>query len=462
MRLTDELLDGIALRTAETVNLEPPAWLWSKQREIMRLVDQHPKVAVASSHGVGKTFVAANIVCRWLDLYWQDGLVVSTAPTSHQVRNLLWQEIRNAHPAYGGRGRLNQTSWYDGGDLKAVGVTANDTKPETLQGYHAPKLLYVIDEASAIPRAIWDAVMTTLTNDGSHVLAIGNPDDPTSAFAQCWNDPSWIKVNISAFDTPLFTGEPITERAAQSLVSVRWVLDRKAEWGINSNLWTAKVLGQFPDSKIEGIIPSAWWRRDHLKPVRVRQIGVDLAGEGDDYSVIWSNIDGDLQQVYAANTGGRAEEAFDEVAEAAAAHIRAHAIETARYDAIGVGYGFGSVLKKHLGNTVCGLKPFVASEAATDPKRFVNKRAEAYWQLRQQLHEQALNPSAVDQDVIDQFTSTNYLTKNGKIQIEAKADIRKRIGQSPDHADALVMATYRPGNNNTWQPISHQKIGRRR
>ena len=66
--------------------------LWEKQKEIMYSVRDHSRTCVRSSNGVGKTFITANTVAWFLTTH-PNSIVVSTAPTSRQVKELLWQEI---------------------------------------------------------------------------------------------------------------------------------------------------------------------------------------------------------------------------------------------------------------------------------------------------------------------------------------------------------------------------------
>jgi hypothetical protein len=42
----------------------------------------------------------------------------------------------------------------------------------------------LVDEACGVPKSIFDAVDALATNSNARVLAIGNPDDPSSHFAQ--------------------------------------------------------------------------------------------------------------------------------------------------------------------------------------------------------------------------------------------------------------------------------------
>ena len=75
-----------------------------------------------------------------------------------------------------------------------------------------------------------------------------------------------------------------------------------------------------------------------------------------------------------------------------------------------------------------------------DAQRFKNKRAELYWSLREAL-EQGKCSLPADDELIADLSAVRYeFAQDGKIKLESKDDTRKRLGRSPDRADALVLA----------------------
>ena len=77
-------------------------------------------------------------------------------------------------------------------------------------GQHAPLMLVVLDEAGGIPGPLWAAAKSLITGRNNWILAIGNPDDPTSEFEKiCPPGSGWNVITISTFDTPNFTGEDV-------------------------------------------------------------------------------------------------------------------------------------------------------------------------------------------------------------------------------------------------------------
>ena len=99
--------------------------LWSKQREVLRALVQHKKVAVKSGHGVGKSFIAAG-TALYLHYGWH-ALGVTTAPTFRQVRECSGVKFITfiTMPRKLG-GELNQTSLESGDKWFIEGFSTGD------------------------------------------------------------------------------------------------------------------------------------------------------------------------------------------------------------------------------------------------------------------------------------------------------------------------------------------------
>ena len=190
-------------------------FLWSKQREIAESIVRNRYTAVKSSHDTGKCHGASRIVSWWLDTH-EDPFATTTAPTTKQVHAILWRYIGQAHRKGSLAGRITfDDEWYMGStgkELVAFGRKPADHDQSAFQGIHALNPLIVIDEACSVPKSIFDAVDSLATNANARVLAIGNPDDPSSHFAQiCKPGSGWHVITVSAFDTPAYTGEEVPD-----------------------------------------------------------------------------------------------------------------------------------------------------------------------------------------------------------------------------------------------------------
>ena len=80
---------------------------------------------------------------------------------------------------------------------------------------------------------------------------------------------------------------------------------------------------------------------------------------------------------------------------------------------------------------------------AENNERYLNRRAEWYFTLRELLDPDSDNPIFIpnNQKLIAQLSSIKWkINSRGLIQIESKEDMKKRGVKSPDEADAVVMA----------------------
>ncbi len=279
---------------------------WAQQEEIMCAVRDYPEVSVKSCHSSGKSWDAARLALWFLNCH-QPSLVVTTAPTNRQVKNILWREIRKAHAdatfPLGGTLLTQQLELAE--DWYAIGFTAPEYDPDRFQGMHAPHTLVIADESSGISKEVQEGIDGVLSGGHSRRLDIGNPTDPTSYFAGNFRSAGVHKITISAFDTPNFIEFGITEEDIADgtwetkltgplphpyLISPEWVASRYHRWHPTSPQYTARVLAQFPEESDRTLIPlrqiEAAVART-LEPVGDIELGVDPARYGSNESVIY-------------------------------------------------------------------------------------------------------------------------------------------------------------------------------
>lgn len=108
-------------------------------------------------------------------------------------------------------------------------------------------------------------------------------------------------------------------------------------------------------------------------------------------------------------------------------------------DAIGIGEGIADRLKE-MGLIV---NPIYSAESASNKTRFLNKRVEMWWIVREMFMNGEIEYPE-DSDLREQLSSLTYeiVDSNGKIKLENKANVRSRIGRSPDRADAFIYGIY--------------------
>lgn len=429
--------------------------LWSRQLQIAEAVRDHRRVAVPSCHDVGKSFIASRIAAWWVASHPPgEAFVVTTAPTAPQVRAILWREINRAHARGRLPGHTNQTEWFLGKELVAFGRKPADMDMTAFQGIHARFVLVIIDEACGVPKLLWDAADTLITNDGSRLMAIGNPDDPSSHFAEVCKPGSGFNIlPISAFESPNFTDEPVPEDLRPLLVGRTWVEEKRKSWGEASPLWIAKVMGQFPEMGDDSL-----FNMRMLKEASVRELedgtrtelGVDVARFGNDETVIYLR----RGQVYYLHKTLRKNDLMS-VCGAIVLAIKATGARAVKVDDIGLGGGVTDRLKEivreerakphsqrneALANCkIYGVNVGKAASSKKSDEKFLNLRAELYWNLRVLVNDgECQFPE--DEMTLNQLAATKYeIDSKGRIRIEGKEDMKDRGLVSPDRADAIML-----------------------
>lgn len=445
---------------------DPGAWVagrlgqfvWSKQRDVLESIRDERRTAVQSGHGVGKSHTASLAASWWLDVHPPgEAFVVSTAPTYAQVRAILWRYIRRIHKAAGLPGRVNQTEWHIDDEIVAYGRKPSDHDESAFQGIHARYVLVILDEACGIPQQLWIAADALTTNTDCRILAIGNPDNPASEFRRvCTPGSGWNVIKISAFDSPNLTGEEVPDELGQVLVSREWVEEKRTEWGEDNPLYLAKVKGEFSEDSEWQVVRTSDVAKcriptdkphpaDQLLPV---ELGVDVGGGGDETVV----------RERRGRVAGREWRKRTDKPEVIAPMI-VHAIKetgatAVKIDSIGVGFGvIGELRNMNLpGVSIIGVN---VGEKASKPDKYANLRAEIWWEVGRLLSERGgwdLSGMENGDTTVAQLVEPQWdADPQGRVRVEKKDEIIKRLGRSPDNADALLLAFYSaPRSNIRW------------
>lgn len=450
--------DGIIAFVREVLHMEPAPY----QDDIFRMFAKYRRVAAYGPHGLGKSTMAAACVLWLIGCFDVDVKVGTTASNWRQLTTFLWPEIhkwaRKADWQVVGRTMRPDVELLSM-QIKtenALAFAAASNNHEALEGAHATVMVYIFDEAKAIPVPTWDALEGAFSTAGgdtdalAFALAISTPGDASGRFHDiCTRRPGyedWHTRHVS-----------VLEAIDAGRVSKEWVDQRRRQWGEKSALFQNRVLGEFADSSDDGVIPLSWaeaavarWyerggKGEEREPVAW---GVDVAYKGEDKTVIArkrglvvEHIESHAKEDTMQTTG----------------RVTMQAERTAKIgvDVIGVGAGVFDRLRE-LGYT--GARPINVSHAAKDISgrpltdksgkiKFLNLRAYLWWMLRDALDPDnpdaiALPPTEGDA-LIGDLTAPKYMiTSTGAIQIESKDDIRERLGRSTDFADAVALAIY--------------------
>lgn len=417
------------------------------QKEALNKLVEHRFLAIRSGSGVGKTFILS-IACKWFLFTRPHAKVPTTAPSGHQLFDVLWTEhfkqmdrspiLSNffvwTHTRLSVRG--HEPNWY--AVARTAKVRPGSDVAEGLQGFHDEEnLLFIIDEASGVPDAIYPAVEGALTGSGAYCILTGNPTRREGFFSEIFNKPGMAKfyktMHISC------------ERDAQTVARVgqRYLDMMEERYGREHPIFKIKVLGEFPgtDADESYLVPPSYLdAMEHTSPNVVKgfpiEFGLDV-GRKNAASVLcirqgWNILKWDERQKKGLVTD------TTEIINWVIEYILEYKPTHVKVDAVGIGAGVYDGLKLIYGDMIVA----VVGQQSPEEKykdRYLNLRAQGYWELRD------LIPNIYCKDWPPRVISElgNIKTKpttNAKIKIESKDDMLARAMKSPDYADAMYMA----------------------
>lgn len=455
--------------------------VWSKQREVLEALAVHDRVVVPASHSVSKTHTAARVAAWWVSVYEPGtSLVITTAPTFRQVRNVLWPHIRRLHARHNLPGETNLTEWKVDNELVAFGFSAADNNEAAVQGYHMPNMLAIVDEAGGIGHTLGNALEGIMTGGNTKMLLIGNPptDEEQSWFEKCVDDPAFHAVRVSALDSPNITGEKVGDckacpenvpahSLATHLVDQAWIDRQVRMFGEDSAFVQARVYARFVKGSADKVIPWAWIEQaqqvEVSQPVEMTRIGVDVAADGGDELAIavWDSEGVKIVHTSAGSANASQVTVAGRVWEIAQRYPRSRI----KIDAVGIGRGTSDLLQQWSREKGGGVE-VVPVNVAKKPSDVMwkNQRAELWWNGREMFREAGVK-LGVDDITLAQLAAPKFgHDSSGRIVIESKQDIKRRGLNSPDRAEAVLLALFEPpgsvksipvplgiGQSNVWR-----------
>ena len=333
-------------------------------------------ISIRSGKGTGKDTSAAIVTYWFLFCFYQSKTYLIAPSMDNLKSNLmaemsLWKSKRN--------GGERQCKIADELELMSTGcrltkdpergkdwfVTCNSAGPhlpaeqqvETLQGKHARYMMFIIDEASGVPDAVFQPLDTTLTDPVNFVILLFNPTRRTGFAYNTQFDPTerkyWINLHWNAEQSDLITPEQITYM--------------REKFGEDSNQYRVSVLGEPPMADDGSLIPYEWAMEASeltITPTGKEPIimGVDVARMGKDASIILVRQGHrvvEIQELKQLDTV-----ALSRWVAMRAADWKPHAIYV---DAVGLGIGVVDELNRQ---NIPNVYAVNVSRAANNPRKF--------------------------------------------------------------------------------------------
>jgi len=426
------------------LNASPLPW----QEDFLRAIARgERRISVRAGHGVGKS-----TVCSWA-LIWHmttryPQKAVVTAPTAAQLFDALYSELkawvnklppvlRDSFEVFSDRIGLKGAP--ESSFISAR--TSSAERPEALAGVHSEHVLLVVDEASAVPEAVFEAAAGSMSGHSATTILISNPTRNSGLFYKTHHDlaSDWCRMHVSCRDNPLVSPDFISQIAAT--------------YGETSNAFRIRVLGEFALADDDTLIPAelvdqALERDVTVSPVEPMIYGLDVARFGTDRTALckrkgnvvlevrhWGGLD--LMQTVGAVVNEAKKDNPEEIC----------------VDTIGLGSGVADRLRE-MGLNVRDVN--VAESSAMNPN--ANRLRDELWlSVKDWLGTRAVKLPK-DETLRHELVAPRYtFSSSGKVVVESKDAMKRRGMRSPDLADALCLtfagsAALVGGRASAWVP----------
>lgn len=436
-----------------------------QQAQILKAFEHHNFVAVKSGHGIGKSKLTGWLVNWWLDTRGKRAPI--TGAGGDQLSDIIWPEVVTTNGRKWGwlsnqyEKTTEELRQKNNKELaKAVLRTARADNDDALQGFH--DCMFFIDEGSGVRDGIFEVASGAMGDPGAYGFMDGNPTRLSGYMFNIFHQPTfWFTMSFSSEDSlveeeynytyvdPLGDIKVIRTHGRQTKA---WIDNMRLEYGLASNAYRVRVLGEFANIGRDQVVESRWIDRIITESERrekrgKRRMGIDPAWTGDDDTGVVIREGADILHVESwhgfdtVESFNRAKLLFDE-----------WDCDYVHVDTIGVGAGiYDSFLHSEwhgrLGYPAIKVH---ASESAPEDKdgKCAKLRDWLWWKARKFFRVKQVRYRGLASD--DGFVQlkkeiqepTYKILPNGCIKIEDKDEMKKRGLRSPNIADALNTTFY--------------------
>lgn len=430
--------DGVVQFVREQLHAEPDPW---QAEALIAYQTGKKRTVLRACKNPGKTAVLSWIAWHFLCVFPHPN-VVATSITAANLRDGLWKEMalwqarsnwlrhefdwtaeRIFHKEHPATWWMSARQWSKRADPQ---VQAN-----TLAGIHNDYILFCLDETGDYPRSVMSAADAALGSGVvSRLVQAGNPTRLDSPLYDA------CSTQRDLYNVIEITGDPDDPKRAPR-VDITWAREQIRMYGRESPWVLVNVFGRFPPASINSLlgiedVQDAMNRAAHEEAYRwaQRRLGIDVARFGDDLTVFFPRQGIVAFKPVAMSHPRGSNPSVDIAARAGLAQTRfKHELEF--YDDT-VGWAHGAIdIRRSVGANVIS----VAYDRPCFDPRYHNMRAYIWLTGSQWVKTVGVLPNVAE--LVGELTTPTYTLHNGKFLIEPKDEIKKRLGRSPNYADAL-------------------------
>lgn len=288
-----------------------------------------------------------------------------------------------------------------------------------------------IEEAQTITKKSWDILSPTIRKDGSEIwISMNRENENDALWVALANKPDerTLVRKVNYYDNP-FCPEELKIQAETC---------KRNNPDDYAHIWLGEPLRQGNYKLIAGYLVREAFEPKIAESSSPLIIGLDIARFGDDKTSFCFRRGRWCQRF-------ESYQKLDNVEVANLAHSFIKALHPRRIfmDIGGQGAGVYDILKdRGFGEIIRGV---YFGEKARQDDRYFNRRAEMWDAVRDWLTSRPPVQLPKDEELFEDLCAINKrYDRKGRLQLEEKDELKKRLGRSPDKADALALTFAEP------------------
>lgn len=426
----------------EMFEMEPDKW----QDDALEAFPKSPMLAMQACTGPGKTRVLAVIGWNFL-LTRPHPMIGAASINSTNLKTGLWSELtrlynkskflqqtfevtdkaiyNREHP---NTWKIEARTWAKSANEESMGAA--------MKGLHADYVMWLMDEVGAMPRGLLPTVEAIFSGSPreAHIAMAGNPITRQGLlFMACVTARRHCRVIE-------ITADP-DDAMRTPRVSVEHARRQIEMYGRDNSYVLVNIFGKFPSQDINTLIGEQEVLEAMERLYKAHEIGdaplalgVDVAREGDDASVILPRrglqafSPKRYRNITSTEGAAQVNRMWGELG-----------ADGCFIDSTG---GFGSGWLDQL--ITLGRSPIGVHFAsrANNAQRYANKRIEMYFDTVEWIRRGGALPKVPE--IAAALSQTTYTFQGDRLLLEPKEMVKKKLGYSPDDADALALTFAQP------------------
>jgi hypothetical protein len=477
-----------------------------QQEEAVECIVNNRMVVMQSSTAVGKSFIMAAMTWYFRDVYYGRGVQIYclAAPPVQNLRRILWGNILSIGRKYRGIDKrlirdLRVNGPTDNEYIEGISIPtqgSDEEKESKASGKHAPFLIFLVDEADAVPDVIFKGIDGC--GSGGELVRIVCSFNPKKRFGYVYNaiaSNSAKTIRLCSFDHPnVIEGRDVFPGA----VTRNYVIDKINEWTtpvyayevkwdfdsppsgvfwlpdyLNGTVSTSetgttfpplmggwrkvtnpefsyKILGEYPPSGDSQLLP-----QEHLEGSIARWLmtkkelfanlpvsaGIDISDAGGDECCISFMRGMHYHEETIAFPGSNVNDGSDTIID----YCRSRNVTKAFFDGVGMGKMYADTVSEKLKERGLAIEVVVVDVSKKEKAKFRTRRDRLYWRLRNWV----MNPLTClcdNGELRRQMQIVRWEEgEAGRIVVTGKKQMRAILGKSPNEMESLLMLMDRGG-----------------